>query len=75
LHLKDGTAPRPDFQVAGAGGGGTVSERNGDKSRFGRIRKEKVQRRKLAREARIALETKRSAPAGPGRPELPSLGV
>jgi len=50
-----------------------MSERNGDKSRFGRIRREKVLRRKLAREARIALETKRSAPAVVGRPELPSL--
>jgi len=52
-----------------------MSARNGDKSRFGRVRKEKVQRRKLAREARIAVETKGSAPAGPGRPELPVLGV
>jgi len=60
---------------AGAGRGGTVSARNGDKARFGRARKEKVRRRKLAREARIALETKQPAPAVPVRPELPSLAV
>jgi hypothetical protein len=34
-----------------------VSERNGDKSRFGRLRKQKILRRKHSRELRKALET------------------
>ena len=36
--------------------GGSVSERNGDKSRFGRERKRKIQERKRIREFRKALE-------------------
>lgn len=34
-----------------------MSERNGDKSRFGRLRKQKILRRKQSRELRKALET------------------
>jgi hypothetical protein len=36
-----------------------MSERNGDKSRFGRLRKQKILRRKQSRELRKALETQR----------------
>jgi hypothetical protein len=36
-----------------------VSERNGDKSRFGRLRKQKILQRKRSRELRMALETQR----------------
>jgi hypothetical protein len=35
-----------------------MSERNGDKSRFGRERKRKVLRRKHDRELKLALESK-----------------
>ena len=37
---------------------GTVSERNGDKARFGRERRHKILRRQRTRELRKALETK-----------------
>ena len=40
----------------------TVSERNGDKARFGRERRRKILRRKLTREVRKALETKQTSP-------------
>jgi hypothetical protein len=40
-----------------------VSERNGDKARFGRERKRKVLRRKGIRELRKALESKMPKPA------------
>jgi len=36
-----------------------MSERNGDKSRFGRLRKQKILRRKQSRELRKTLETQR----------------
>jgi len=39
-----------------------VSERNGDKARFGRERRRKILRRKLTREVRKALETKQTSP-------------
>jgi len=34
-----------------------MSERNGDKSRFGRLRKQKILQRKRSRELRKALKT------------------
>jgi hypothetical protein len=42
-----------------------MSERNGDKARFGRERKQKILRRKRIREFRIALENK-TPQASPG---------
>jgi len=38
-----------------------MSERNGDKARFGRERRQKILRRKQTRESRKALETKNQA--------------
>jgi hypothetical protein len=51
-----------------------MSERNGDKARFGRERRQKILRRKQARDPRKALETKnqtRLVP-GPGEEEAAS---
>jgi hypothetical protein len=42
-----------------------VSERNGDKSRFGRLRKQKLLRRKNSRELRKALEPQWQAADAP----------
>ncbi len=39
-----------------------MSERNGDKARFGRLRKRRTLERKRIRELREALEAKRQAP-------------
>ena len=44
---------------------GTVSERNGDKARFGRERRHKILRRKRTRELRKALEMKEQATQAP----------
>ena len=38
-----------------------MSERNGDKSRYGRRRREKLEQRKRSRELRKAFETERQA--------------
>jgi len=50
-----------------------VSERNGDKARFGRERRRKILRRKRTRELRKTLETKQQAPCLPLKDE-PTLG-
>ena len=41
-----------------------MSERNGDKSRFGRLRRQKILRRKQSRELRKVLETQRQMADG-----------
>lgn len=41
-----------------------MSERNGDKARFGRERRQKILRRRQARESRKALETKNKEDRG-----------
>jgi len=46
-----------------------MSERNGDKARFGRLRKQKVLLRKRVRELRKALETKGGMALSPRAPE------
>ncbi len=48
-----------------------MSERNGDKSRFGRERRQRILRLKQTREARKALETKNQTRLvlGPGEEE------
>lgn len=51
-----------------------MSERNGDKARFGRERKRKILRRKGNRELRRALESKMPKPAVPS-PSENDLGV
>ena len=50
-----------------------MSERNGDKARFGRERRSKILRRKLTRELRKALATKRSTATG-GSADEPTSG-
>jgi len=51
-----------------------MSERNGDKARFGRERRRKILRRKLTRELRRALETKRSTATVAGSADEPTSG-
>jgi hypothetical protein len=46
-----------------------VSERNGDKARFGRERRRKILRRKRTRELRKALEMKQQATQAPVVPK------
>jgi hypothetical protein len=46
-----------------------MSQRNGDKSRFGQERRQKIFRRKRIRELRKALESKASKPS-PVAPEV-----
>jgi hypothetical protein len=43
-----------------------MSVRNGDKSRFGRLRRQKILLRKRTREIREAMKNKTTAPATPG---------
>ncbi len=45
-----------------------MSERNGDKARFGRLRKRKILERKRTRELRKALETKQPSATNAGSP-------
>ena len=51
-----------------------MSERNGDKARFGRERRRKILRRKLTREVRKALETQRASATSTGSAEEPASG-
>ena len=46
-----------------------MSERNGDKSRFGRLRKQKILRRKRSRELRKVLGTRGPAAAAQAAPK------
>jgi len=50
-----------------------MSERNGDKSRFGRLRKQKILRRKRSRELRKVLETQRQTPDAQAAPKQAEL--
>jgi hypothetical protein len=51
-----------------------MSERNGDKARFGRERQRKLLRRKRTRELRKALETRGPSPASAGSEDEPTSG-
>ncbi len=51
-----------------------MSERNGDKARFGRERRRKILRRKLTRELRKALETKQPSGTSAGSEGEPTSG-
>lgn len=54
-----------------------MSQRNGDKARFGRNRQRKILRRKQARESRKTLETQeqaRQVPRLPGDEGVPTPG-
>jgi hypothetical protein len=47
-----------------------VSERNGDKARFGRLRKRRILERKRIRELRLTMEIKPQVPVS-GKDERP----
>ena len=50
-----------------------MSERNGDKARFGRRRREKLVQRKRSRELRKAMGTEGQKPAAQATPQKPNL--